>query len=321
MMLVAVCTSDHDDVSSSSSSSSSSSRWSLSAAPPCRPPPTDLHPTRRRRSKRRRCDDEESVTSPPQGLTSAGASQTVAVESRRQSVAEGGGADGAERELFWRKHADLQRFVSPLAAILHGLRSGRYSQRLSSFQESVAMDRIQRILGVLQNPDRSAPFLAVLPKVEELLQRCFPQATPTPFDANAPANKKKCYGASGCTSFSSSTHLKWLHTSPICSPKMVESSLGGISLSRGILGGASPTEPVSTSTSIQQVATQDCAVSSSTDCSPPDLRLHGGVRSQFRISSPCLERLLLAEESAVAPRTAAADGRAKTAKNEVFHLD
>ncbi|KAG7242770.1 hypothetical protein INR49_020145 [Caranx melampygus] len=47
---------------------------------------------------------------------------------------------------------ELQCYIHPLSSILRGLKSGRYSERLSSFQESVAMDRIQRILGVLQNP-------------------------------------------------------------------------------------------------------------------------------------------------------------------------
>ncbi|XP_047217860.1 uncharacterized protein LOC124866212 isoform X2 [Girardinichthys multiradiatus] len=55
--------------------------------------------------------------------------------------------------LFAQKCADLQGFVRPLLELLNGLKSGRFDQGLSSFQQSVAMDRIQRIVGVLQRPD------------------------------------------------------------------------------------------------------------------------------------------------------------------------
>ncbi|XP_035520491.1 uncharacterized protein LOC118330152 [Morone saxatilis] len=54
--------------------------------------------------------------------------------------------------IFSRKCMELRCYIHPLSSILNGLRSGRYRERLSSFQESVAMDRIQRIMGVLQNP-------------------------------------------------------------------------------------------------------------------------------------------------------------------------
>lgn len=79
---------------------------------------------------------------------------------------------------------ELQGFIQPLAELLEGLKRGRYdrggsplcppppsppqgglggshgdsrrvlgSPGLSSFQQSVAMDRIQRIIGVLQKPE------------------------------------------------------------------------------------------------------------------------------------------------------------------------
>ncbi|KAG7249659.1 hypothetical protein CRUP_003568, partial [Coryphaenoides rupestris] len=57
-----------------------------------------------------------------------------------------------EQQVFTSKCMALQCYIHPLSSILNGLRSGRYRERLSSFQESVAIDRIQRIMGVLRNP-------------------------------------------------------------------------------------------------------------------------------------------------------------------------
>lgn len=97
----------------------------------------------------------------------------------------------------------------------------------------------------------------------------------------------------------SSTHLKWLHTSPICSLKTATSTG-----SRG----ASATPPLSPR--CRQEVTQDNAVSSSTDLHMgPLLPLGAGPRLRrgplpFKISSPCLERLLQAKESIIAPRVA-----------------
>ncbi|CAL8295095.1 unnamed protein product [Merluccius merluccius] len=54
---------------------------------------------------------------------------------------------------FAQKCADLQRFVGPLLELLNGLKVGRFEKGLTGFQQSVAMDRLQRILGILQKPD------------------------------------------------------------------------------------------------------------------------------------------------------------------------
>ncbi|XP_036951864.1 uncharacterized protein LOC119018366 isoform X3 [Acanthopagrus latus] len=315
------------------------------------PPPSSLHCAethRRRRCWRRRrsggccccdckdgagCDPPASLqnpaVSPVQGFTSICAQQTLPVASERQAGrkrAHGAGPDGfcgkppadTENDLFAQKCAELQRFIQPLSSILRGLRSGRYSERLSSFQESVAMDRIQRIMGVLQNPNLGGRFLTILLKIEEMLHSWFPRVKTTLMqsdDDGSPAKKQKqhhhCSASPPPPSSDvelplaasySSTHLKWLHTSPICSLKTPESTLGQRSAS-----------PLPARCRLQEV-TQDNAVSSSTDLhTGPQRRRFAEPRLvrgplPFKISSPCLERLLQAKESIIAPRTVGGGG-------------
>ncbi|XP_062402539.1 uncharacterized protein LOC134093499 [Sardina pilchardus] len=80
--------------------------------------------------------------------------------------------------LFASKCMELQSYIPPLSSILNGLRLGRYRERLSSFQESVAMDRIQRIMGVLQNPHMGERYVNIILKVEEMLKSWFPHIRP-----------------------------------------------------------------------------------------------------------------------------------------------
>ncbi|XP_030250593.1 circadian-associated transcriptional repressor-like [Sparus aurata] len=77
--------------------------------------------------------------------------------------------------LFAQKCAELQGFVRPLLELLNGLRRGRFDRGLSSFQQSVAMDRIQRIVGVLQRPNSGEKYLNTLLQVEVMLKLWFPQ--------------------------------------------------------------------------------------------------------------------------------------------------
>ncbi|KAL2093231.1 hypothetical protein ACEWY4_010543 [Coilia grayii] len=103
--------------------------------------------------------------------------------------------------LFTSKCMELQSYIPPLSSILNGLRSGRYRERLSSFQESVAMDRIQRIMGVLQNPHMGERYVNIILKVEEMLKSWFPHIKPlspaqhpykqTPLDDTQPSSKKQ----------------------------------------------------------------------------------------------------------------------------------
>ncbi|KAL7874820.1 hypothetical protein SRHO_G00057900 [Serrasalmus rhombeus] len=79
--------------------------------------------------------------------------------------------------LFAQKCLELQGFVRPLLELLNGLKKGRFDKGLSSFQQSVAMDRIQRIVGVLQKPHIGEKYLPTLLQIEMMLKLWFPQVT------------------------------------------------------------------------------------------------------------------------------------------------
>uniref|UniRef100_A0A8C6SHB3 Uncharacterized protein n=1 Tax=Neogobius melanostomus TaxID=47308 RepID=A0A8C6SHB3_9GOBI len=80
---------------------------------------------------------------------------------------------------FAQKCADLQRFIRPLLQLLHGLKSGRFDKGLTSFQQSVAIDRLQRILGILQKPDMGEKYLQNLLQIEVMLKTWFPHSAKT----------------------------------------------------------------------------------------------------------------------------------------------
>ncbi|XP_029354626.1 circadian-associated transcriptional repressor-like [Echeneis naucrates] len=268
------------------------------------------------------------AVSPPQGFTSTCSQQKLSVQSQHHStrkrrhntglagLCEQSQAD-TENELFWHKCMELQCYIQPLSSILWGLRSGRYSERLSSFQESVAMDRIQRILGVLQNPNMGGRFLSIILKIQEMLHSWFPhiKSDLLQTDDSIPPKKQKQHHssaspppsspASPCssdmepTASYSSAHSKWPQTSPLCSLKAPELPLG------------QPINIVASSLPARcsNEVTQDAVVSSSTDSHTGSLR-HLGANPHlsrgplpFKISSPCLERLLQAKDSIIAPRT------------------
>ncbi|XP_041844760.1 uncharacterized protein LOC121642225 [Melanotaenia boesemani] len=95
--------------------------------------------------------------------------------------------------LFAQKCAELQGFVRPLLELLNGLKRGRFDHGLSSFQQSVAMDRIQRIVGVLQRPNCGEKYLNTLLQVEVMLKLWFPQVSTQPVstasrDATSPTS-------------------------------------------------------------------------------------------------------------------------------------
>lgn len=87
--------------------------------------------------------------------------------------------------LFAQKCAELQGFVRPLLELLNGLKRGRFDHGLSSFQQSVAMDRIQRIVGVLQRPNCGEKYLNTLLQVEVMLKLWFPQVATQPVSTAA----------------------------------------------------------------------------------------------------------------------------------------
>lgn len=83
---------------------------------------------------------------------------------------------------FAQKCADLHRFIHPLLELLHGLKTGRFDRGLSSFQQSVAIDRLQRILGILQKPEMGEKYLQNLLQIEILLKMWFPRVAFKPTD-------------------------------------------------------------------------------------------------------------------------------------------
>lgn len=91
---------------------------------------------------------------------------------------------------FAQKCADLHRFIHPLLELLHGLKTGRFDRGLTSFQQSVAMDRLQRILGILQKPEMGEKYLQNLLQIEMLLKMWFPReaftSTNTPNKTTTP---------------------------------------------------------------------------------------------------------------------------------------
>ncbi|XP_077383463.1 uncharacterized protein LOC144022489 [Festucalex cinctus] len=97
---------------------------------------------------------------------------------------EDDGASPADKSqgdlLFAQKCAELQGFVRPLLELLNGLKKGRFDRGLSSFQQSVAMDRIQRIVGVLQKPNSGEKYLNTLLQVEMMLKLWFPHVATLP---------------------------------------------------------------------------------------------------------------------------------------------
>ncbi|KAF3688798.1 Circadian-associated transcriptional repressor ChIP-derived repressor of network oscillator [Channa argus] len=218
-----------------------------------------------------------------------------------------------EDRFFSSKCMELQCYINPLSSILNGLRSGRYRERLSSFQESVAMDRIQRIMGVLQNPCMGEKYINIILKMEEMLKSWFPNVKlPDELDATkteetVSTKKPKLSPVTTATAMSpvtvsvppvgakalrvtdltppgaySASNLKWLHTSPICSPTAEQAQAGP----RHLL---SPRD---------KDLTQDNVVSSSTDIHTKTDPVPRGP-PPGKINAPCLERLLKSTESII----------------------
>uniref|UniRef100_A0A671UN48 Circadian-associated transcriptional repressor-like n=1 Tax=Sparus aurata TaxID=8175 RepID=A0A671UN48_SPAAU len=187
---------------------------------------------------------------------------------------------------------------------------------LSSFQESVAMDRIQRIMGVLQNPCMGEKYMNIILKMEEMLKSWFPnvklqdQLAATQTEEPVPTKKPKLSSLNTPAAVSpvtisdppagvkplrvtdltppgaySASNLKWFHTSPICSPTAEQAQAGP----RHLLA---PRD---------RDLTQDNAVSSSTDSLTKTDSVPRGP-PPGKINAPCLERLLKSTESIITPK-------------------
>ncbi|KAG8450010.1 hypothetical protein GDO86_016628 [Hymenochirus boettgeri] len=110
--------------------------------------------------------------------------------------------------MFAQKCRELQCFIKPLTKLLNGLKRGRYDRGLSSFQQSIAMDRIQRIVGVLQKPEMGERYLGTLLQVEFLLKIWFPEVIDSSSallnnDPDEPQNKMVKHPDSSCDPTSS----------------------------------------------------------------------------------------------------------------------
>ncbi|VFV47034.1 Hypothetical predicted protein [Lynx pardinus] len=168
--------------------------------------------------------------------------------------------------LFAQKCKELQGFIRPLTDLLNGLKMGRFERGLSSFQQSVAMDRIQRIVGVLQKPQMGERYLGTLLQVEGMLKTWFPRIAAQKSSLGSSRHKLTKHFPSHHSHPAASSpapptekmdqtqlghlvlkskqpwhltewpamHLTWTHTTPICNPPL--SSPGTISLSHGPLG-------------------------------------------------------------------------------------
>ncbi|XP_054431010.1 circadian-associated transcriptional repressor isoform X2 [Pteronotus mesoamericanus] len=168
--------------------------------------------------------------------------------------------------LFAQKCKELQGFIRPLTDLLNGLKMGRFERGLSSFQQSVAMDRIQRIVGVLQKPQMGERYLGTLLQVEGMLKTWFPHIAAEKSSLGSSRHQLTKHFPSHHSYPATSSlarpvekmdqtqlghlvlkpkqpwhltelppmNLTWIHTTPICNPPL--SSPSTISFSHGPLG-------------------------------------------------------------------------------------
>ncbi|KAA0710136.1 Circadian-associated transcriptional repressor [Triplophysa tibetana] len=76
---------------------------------------------------------------------------------------------------FACKCSELHGYVRPLLELLKGLKTGRFEKGLSTFQQSMAVERLRKILGVLQKPDLGDKYMGTILQLEVLLKVWFPQ--------------------------------------------------------------------------------------------------------------------------------------------------
>ncbi|XP_034280837.1 circadian-associated transcriptional repressor [Pantherophis guttatus] len=98
-------------------------------------------------------------------------------------------------QAFAQKCWELQGFVRPLLELLNRLKMGCFDQGLSSFQQSVAMDRIQRIIGVLQKPQMGERYLGTLLQVEKMLKIWYPHIPLKDSQASYSVSAREACGA------------------------------------------------------------------------------------------------------------------------------
>ncbi|XP_077447375.1 circadian associated repressor of transcription a [Stigmatopora argus] len=125
------------------------------------------------------------------------AHHTVHVSGRTKCLLSPGGPIGrspppsAGDIAFTQKCTDLHIFIQPLMELLQGIKTGRFDKGLTTFQQSVAMDRLQKILGILQRPQMGEKYLHNLLQIERMLKLWFPQAAHRPTNTLAQSLKPK----------------------------------------------------------------------------------------------------------------------------------
>ncbi|CAL9705687.1 unnamed protein product [Knipowitschia caucasica] len=126
------------------------------------------------------CDDFTDKEEEEEGYKSESTSKTSKISTEGASEPTRQTPKTQGDLIFAQKCAELQGFVRPLLELLNGLKKGRFDRGLSTFQQSVAMDRIQRIVGVLQRPNCGEKYLNTLLQVEVMLKLWFPQIATFP---------------------------------------------------------------------------------------------------------------------------------------------
>ncbi|XP_056598082.1 circadian associated repressor of transcription a [Triplophysa dalaica] len=86
---------------------------------------------------------------------------------------------------FACKCSELHGYVRPLLELLNGLKTGRFEKGLSTFQQSMAVERLRKILGVLQKPDLGDKYMGTILQLEVLLKAWFPQVIPQHHDGTS----------------------------------------------------------------------------------------------------------------------------------------
>lgn len=130
-----------------------------------------------------------SFSSSSSSSSSSGLGWSGTENNSKKEKEKGRGTQGTQGDvLFAQKCLELQGFIRPLLDLLNGLKKGRFDKGLSSFQQSVAMDRIQRIVGVLQKPHIGEKYLPTLLQIEMMLKVWFPQVILHPSETTTPNN-------------------------------------------------------------------------------------------------------------------------------------
>ncbi|RVE67182.1 hypothetical protein OJAV_G00115100 [Oryzias javanicus] len=140
--------------------------------------PSEGEQTEGEQTEGEQTEDEADVFSEPEG-EGGKKGRLSRVDTPPRSASPGAAELGSPQTpgdlAFAQKCADLHRFIHPLFELLHGLKTGRFDKGLNGFQQSVAIDRLQKILGILQRPEMGEKYLQNLLQIEMLLKAWFPQ--------------------------------------------------------------------------------------------------------------------------------------------------